>query len=365
MAVIVLDDGKARNAGEILSAGLERGIVRSDVRAQAIFDSLARYIQRAHMLGRRSVITMDEYRRFRVDQPPDEWPDPARPVTRPSAPTSQALVAQLRATCTGEDATGFEIAVCQAFSALGFVATHLGGHEAPDGVLDAPLGPLAYRAMLECKTWQGTRVPRVDVAEAAKYRPAFHADIALLVVPALAEYDMEFNSELRTHEVSAWSVDDVAQLLEIGADPHELRALFVPGIGADHLGDLLWERRHGAAKRVTVAAELLWQTVWDQQKQLVGSPDVPAIDEDAAMLLLDQSLRARGSSATADRVTVRLAIAQLSARTCAAAAEGDRLVIVRPPPETAAQPAASSPRDSKTRRLYTWLNSRAGPSRGR
>ncbi len=114
----------------------------------------------------------------------------------------------------------------------GFVAQHLGGHQAPDGVLDAPLGPLAYRAMIECKTWQGTGIPRLDVAEAAKYRTAFHADVALLVAPALAEYDVEFNSELRAHQISAWSTDDLAQLLEFNADPHELRPLFVPGIAA-------------------------------------------------------------------------------------------------------------------------------------
>jgi hypothetical protein len=90
-------------------------------------------------------------------------------------PGAADLLARLRATSGGDDPTAFEIAVCRAFEALGFVATHVGGHQAPDGTLDAPLGPLAYRAVLVCKTWKGSRIPRLDVAEAAKYRESFHA----------------------------------------------------------------------------------------------------------------------------------------------------------------------------------------------
>ncbi|HEV2738138.1 MAG TPA: restriction endonuclease [Candidatus Elarobacter sp.] len=148
------------------------------------------------------------------------------------------------ATSDGHDTAAFEIAVCDAFTALGFDVTHLGGHQAPDGTIDAPLGPLAYRAMLECKTWHGEHIPRFDVAEAAKYREPFRAEFALLVAPALAEYDTEFNMELATHKVSAWTVDDLAQLLEAAVDPYELRAVLVPGLAADHFVDILWARRH-------------------------------------------------------------------------------------------------------------------------
>ena len=337
----VLGDGKARNAGAILSDALAAGLVRPNAKAEPIYDSLARYIQRAGMLSRRPVITMDEFRRFRLDQPADDWPDPQTLSARPAAPDAAALTARLRSTGAGVDPTAFEQAVCDAFAALGFVAQHLGGHEAPDGVLDAPLGSLAYRAMLECKTWQGPKIPRLDVAEAAKYRSAFHADLALLVAPALAEYDREFNSELKVHEVSAWSVDDLAQLLEIGADPHEIRPLVVPGIAADYLGDLLWERRHGRAKRVAVAAELLWNAAWEQQRSIIGAADVPIINEDGAMLLVDQALRACGSAASADRTVIRRAIAKLTSPESGAAIQTDAggLTVLRPPAH-ASSPAA-------------------------
>jgi restriction endonuclease len=342
IGLAVLADGKPRNAGAILSAALARGLVRPTAKAEPIYDSLQRYIQRARMLTRRPVIVMDERRRFRLDQPPDEWPEPSVLPTRGPVPNAAALIAGLRATSDGHDPAAFEIAVCDVFAALGFIVTHLGGHQAPDGTLDAPLGPLAYRAMLECKTWHGAHIPRFDVAEAAKYRESFRAEFALLVAPALAEYDTEFNTELAMHKVSAWTVDDLAQLLEAAVDSYELRTILVPGLGADHLVDILWERRHGAAKRVAVATELLWRIGWEQQRALGDATGPPHLTEDAAMLLVDQALRETNPAASVDRPTIRAAIAELTSPRIAAATHvdgGAAIVIVRPP-EFAAKLAA-------------------------
>ena len=61
----------------------------------------------------------------------------------------EAISTRLRSTVTGADPTAFEKAVCDAFALFGFVAQYLGGLYAPDGILDAPL---AYRAVLECKS---------------------------------------------------------------------------------------------------------------------------------------------------------------------------------------------------------------------
>jgi hypothetical protein len=334
VAMAVLADGNPRNAGAILNDAVARGLMRPNAKAEPIYDSLQRYIQRAKMLTRRPVIVMDEHRRFRLDQPPDDWPDPSVIPTRPPVADAPALIAALHATSGGDDPAAFETAVCNAFAALGFIATHLGGHQAPDGTLDAPLGPLAYRAMLECKTWHGEHIPRLDVAEAAKYREPFHAQFALLVAPALAEYDTEFNSECALHQVSAWTVDDLAQLLDAAVDPVELRAVLVPGLGADHLVDILWARRHGAAKRVAVAAELLWRIGWEQQRALVGATDAPHLTEDAAMLLVDQALRTSNPAASVTRPTIRAAISELTSPRVAAATQiddGSAIVIVRPP----------------------------------
>jgi hypothetical protein len=342
VGLAVLADGKPRNAGAILADALARGLMRPTAKAEPIYDSLQRYIQRARMLTRRPVIVMDERRRFRLDQPADEWPEPRILPTRGPVPNAAALIAGLKATSDGHDPAAFEIAVCDAFAALGFIVTHLGGHQAPDGTLDAPLGPLAYRAMLECKTWHGEHLPRFDVAEAAKYRESFRAEFALLVAPALAEYDTEFNTELATHRVSAWTVDDLVQLLEAAVDPNELRAVLVPGLGADHLVDVLWERRHGAAKRVAVATELLWRIGWEQQGALAAATDPPHLTEDAAMLLVDQALRETSPSASVDRATVRAAIAELTSPRIAAATyvDGGAAVVIIRPPEAAPKPPA-------------------------
>jgi hypothetical protein len=334
MALTVLADGRPRNAGAILADAIAIGSARAGAKAEPIYDSLQRYIQRAHMLSRRPVIVMDELRRFRLDQPPDDWPDPSVIPSRPPVSDAADRVAKLRASSHGDDPAAFEVAVCRAFEALGFIATHIGGHEAPDGTLDAPLGPMAYRAVLECKTWHGSRIPRLDVAEAAKYRQPFRAVVALLIAPALPEYDTEFNSELKTHHVSAWSNDDIEHLHQASVDPHELRNILVPGIAADYIGNILWARRHGAAKRIAVTTEVLWRIGWEQQRSLVGAIDVPHITEDAAMLLVDQALHATHPSASVDRETIRSAIAELTSPRLGAARSIDNkaaIVFVRPP----------------------------------
>ncbi len=63
-----------------------------------------------------------------------------------------AIANRLHTTSRATAPEASEKAVCDAFAAMGFVATHIEGNGAPDGLLDAPLGLLAYRAILECKT---------------------------------------------------------------------------------------------------------------------------------------------------------------------------------------------------------------------
>jgi hypothetical protein len=334
IALAVLDDGKARDIGAIFAEAQARGLARPGTKSQTMYASLERYIIHTRALGRRPLIVLDQHRHFRLNQPPDDWPDPLVLPTRPPVSSATELVARLRATGKSDDSEAFEIAVCDAFAALGFVATHIGGRGAPDGTLDAPLGPLAYRAMLECKTWSGAHRPPHEIAEAAKYRDQYHATYSLIVAPMISEYETEIVSELATHAVSAWTVDDIAQLLDAAVDPHELRPALAPGFGSDYLGGVLWERRHGVAKRVAVATELLWRIGWEQQGALIGAADVPHLTEDAAMLLVDQALRAANSRASADRTTIRAAIAELTSSRLGAAVVGDDgagVVIVRPP----------------------------------
>jgi hypothetical protein len=58
----------------------------------------------------------------------------------------------------------------------------VGGIGTPDGLLDAPLGPLAYRAIVECKTVHAdTTVNSARLEEPARFRESYHAQYALLV----------------------------------------------------------------------------------------------------------------------------------------------------------------------------------------
>jgi hypothetical protein len=203
----------------------------------------------------------------------------------------------LRRASTASDPDAFERAVCGAFAALGFVATHIGGNAAPDGYLGAPLCTLGYRVMLECKTARGV-VMEPDAVEASKYREAYHAQYAALIGPAFGE-QLALASELRTHDVATLTVDDIATLLTSAINPAEMRALFEPGIAADRFSDLLWNRDHGEARRVAVACERLVSAAWSEQVTAAKTSDpqdAPILTEDAAMMLVDQALLEEGGS---------------------------------------------------------------------
>jgi hypothetical protein len=89
--------------------------------------------------------------------------------------------------------------------------------------------------------------------------------------------------------------------------------VFAPGYAEDHLPALVWERTHGRAKRVAVAAQLIREVVWRRQVSVLGNRDeAPAISEDVAMALVDEELEKRGSKAICARDEVRAAFAHLT-----------------------------------------------------
>lgn len=177
-------------------------------------------------------------------------------------------------------------------TALGFLATHLGGPAAPDGYLDAPLGEAGYRVMLECKRASAAIVQEPNAAEAAKYIAAYHAQYATLVGPAFGD-DIQLASELRAHGVAAFTNDDLVQLLQAGAGPQDLRELLVPGFASEKIEAFLWDRDHGEGKRVAVVCEIVAGSGWRNQVAAArtGDPqDAPRLDEDAAMMLVDERI---------------------------------------------------------------------------
>src|SRR5665213_991729 len=272
-ALRALADGHERDAARILADAVKAGWLPATTRKITLYASLSQYVQRSIAHGRRPLIVQNDVTHaFRINHPVDDWPDVPPPSRPPPVPAAriEAIATKLHATSTATAPAAFEEAVCEAFDALGFVATHLGGNGNPDGLLDAPLGPLAYRAIIECKTAHAdTTVNAPRLEEPARFREAYHAQYALLVGPAFA-VDGVFESEMKNHAVSVWSVNDIVNTLGLGVDPLECRELFEAGVVEDRLADLAWAREHGAEKRLTVIAALLHKTAWAAQKALVG-----------------------------------------------------------------------------------------------
>jgi hypothetical protein len=334
-AIEILDDGKARNAAEILAEALKRNLVPAGTTPHYIYTALFEYIGRQLGRGRKPPIVQDAQRLFRINEPPDDWPD-----VFPSAPAAavgiQALCDRIEATSTADDPAAFEVACCDAFARLGFLTQHLGQHGQPDGIADAILGPLGYRVLLECKTAK-TIVSQPDAAEAAKFRDAFKADLSVMLGPDFSG-ELELLAELKTHRVCAMSVGVLQTLLHIGANALEVKGVIEPGYASDLIGDLVWERRHGAAKRVSTVAELIAREGWRAQviaAEQGGPSNAPRLTIDAAMVLVDAALRTGGSVQACTRVEVEAAFSWLaSSKVGRAVRDGDELVILDAEAET-------------------------------
>jgi Restriction endonuclease len=316
-AVAVLADGRPRSGAALLAEAIQRGLLPSTTRELTLYTSLNEYIMRALAHGRKPAIVQDERsHEFRINHPLDDWPDvalPARALPYAGA-AADALAERLRTTATGGDPAAFEAAVCDAFALLGFVAQHVGGIGAPDGILDAPLGPLAYRAIVECKT----ATPKATVAaprleEPAKFRDAYGAQFAVLVGPAFAQ-DASFSSEMTIHRVAVWTVEDLVRAFALGVDPLECRDLFATGPVTDRMDDLAWDRAHGAEKRLAVIGALLHRAAWAAQCEVVrqvAPADAPVVTLDSALLIVDAALAAANATGGATRAEVETAMHDL------------------------------------------------------
>lgn len=323
-ALAILSDGQARTAAAILDEALQQQLVPPKTQENYVYTSLIEYIVRTGGHGHEPLIVQLPDRRFRLNVPPDDWPpgDPL-PVPPPDL-QAQAILDRLAVTSHGDDPRGFEIAVCDAFAHLGFVATHIGGNQNPDGYVDAPLGILGYRAMIECKTARAA-VHKPDAVEAGKFKQVYDAQFCAMVGTVFAE-DLELSSELQTHAICAFSIDDLEQLLRIGSDPLEMRSLFAPGFVADRMAEFLWERLHGAAKRVGLICDYVREAGWKAQVAFAHADransigkngansfaQAPRLTVDAAMLLVDQRLADEGSPAVCTREDVEAAFTYLT-----------------------------------------------------
>ncbi len=315
--IAMLSDGKPRDAQTILDEGLANGLFTSATTKRSVYENLLLYIHQEAAGGHKAAIVEDPVtRKFRINRPVDDWP-PVTLAPRPryiDAAALEAMSARLRATGAGDDATAFEQAVCDAFARLGFVAQHVGGMYAPDGILDAPLGPLAYRAVLECKSAPtGKFVAQPDPQEAAKFRASSNADFAVLIGPDFHAGEA-FSQEVQTHAISVWTIDDLITALRIDVDAYECRALFAPGFVYDRLADLEWSRSHGPEKRAEVIRRILRREGYTAQCTLVGEvkpSDAPVLSLDAAILLVETALLHAGAKTGATREEVQAAMDDL------------------------------------------------------
>lgn len=332
----ILLDGKTRTAEEILEEAHRRNLLSGHT-AATLYTALTQYIERCRGRGRKAPFVLTPDRKFRINEPPDPWPDSASAHSA-HAVDIDALVDRLRKTALdGGVSTEFEIAVCDAFGALGFVATHVGGNEAPDGYADAPLGTMGYRVMIECKSGTPTH-GNPNVYEAAKYKEDYHAQYCALVADDIGHSQRETLDEMRTHGVCLWGVDDLEFALRHKLTPLELQPAFAPGaIAEDVLTDVLYQRDHGPSKRVRIISDIIHATGWTTQcaAAQAGSPaDSPLLTEDAAMLLVDQELAAQGAHVNCTREEVRLAFEWLTNPLNGAAvwnAEKTAIIVVQQP----------------------------------
>lgn len=347
-ALAILEDGKPRNAEALLRAGIASGVFPASMTPENIYVDLTQYIQREVTRGRRPEVVQDPNTlAFRVNHPIDDWPQ-ATLAPRPrnvSAETLATISALLRSTSVGEDPTAFERAACDAFTLMGFIATHIGGHDAPDGTLDAPLGPLGYRAILECKTAHSGIAENVPPSEPAKFRDRYGATAAVIVAPGIKQ-EQTFFGELKTHDVAFWTVDDLIQALQNDVDSYECRELFKGGAVHDRLQDLIWNRTHGAEKRASVIRSVLQRQGFAAQRDLVGQVpwnEMPALTLDVAMVLVEGALRRAGATGGATREEIRAAMDDLVRSFDAVAVPEHDGIVIRTAGQSIAPAAASPP----------------------
>jgi len=330
----LLSDGKARTTIEIVKELRDAHLATSGLNTQNLYNNLLAYIEQEAYRGRKPQIAVDEgLRVFRLNQPVDDWPEVTL-APRPRYATREhieALAHRLEKASLGNDATGFEIAVCDAFAAMGFIADHVGGRGRPDGVLTAALGPLAYRVVLECKSSAGF-VHDGGPDEVARFRDALGAEYGVVVGRKFNE-DRGFLSELSAHRVTCWTIADVIEALRLDLDPYECRGFLTPGLVDVALRDLAWTRLHGPEKRAIVVRETLRREGHAAQVALAHTPasEAPALTLDAALLLVETALMRVGATASPTREEVAEAMHDLVRADVAAAVPGRDAIVIRRP----------------------------------
>ena len=312
----ILKDGRSRSADEILDIGQRNGSLPKTLTRKSLYIHIVGFVERQRVAGRPQLIVQDpKDRYFHINRPADSWPE-FNSSYAPWSPSSiESIIEKVRSASRSNDPTAFELCVCEALTTVGFLVKHIGGYDAPDAVLMAPLGVQAYTAILECEVAQSGVIRRVaGVVEAAQHRQAYHVDDAILIGPSFERLGT-LDAELQTHDVGLWTVEDLATILSTNMSLDEIQPLFSAGRAQNKLQGLLWERSHGRASRVRTIASIIIEEGWRAQV-LFGQEGVrdqaPLLTEDSAMMMADAWLQQRGATTGCSRNDVKDAFTYLA-----------------------------------------------------
>ena len=249
-ALSILADGKPRSADEILAEGQRRQLFDRGQTRKHVYTALSQYVERTLGRGRKPLIIEEGDRRFRLNQPVDDWPAldttglPPLAIPAQPPPSAAATIAALQTATAGTDSAAFERAVCATFELFGFSATHVGGNDAPTATPMRCSASSAIASCLSASSAATTLFAFSASCETSKYRDAYSADFCALVAPSF-DAEVTFVSELHTHGVAAWTVDDLLRTATLRLDCSQMRAFFAPGFAADPLDDFAWAVVHG------------------------------------------------------------------------------------------------------------------------
>jgi DNA primase len=322
----VLADAKPHTAAEICREGIARGLLPATTLPAYVQHGIATLLDRERDRGEKPEFIVLPDGEYRLNVPVNPYAGFHEPV--PDRSAIDPLLATLRATVVrstpapADDGPNigapFERAVADAFAFLGLDSTRFGGEGEPDVVATAPLGSLAYRVVVECKTVASVKLhgSAAFVVEAARMRDAVGAQYAVLLGLDFPD-ERAIAAELATHAVSLWTLEDLVAVLECQLHHpirwSDLRPLFVPGRVTDAIAGFRAEHLHGAYTR----ARLAWQYAMAEglaYQESLGAEAVVSADDglvtaEVLALLVNQRMAREGMVGRCSVADARAAMA--------------------------------------------------------
>ncbi|MDP8924320.1 MAG: HTH domain-containing protein, partial [Chloroflexota bacterium] len=155
---------------------------------------------------------------------------PTNVVSLAQEPAERIAAEVMTAQHDSTDSVRFERALTEAFSFLGFQATHVGGAGQTDIVLDAPISAGRYRVVVDAKSNRSGRVAdgQIDWNSLRDHRKAAEADYVLVIAPGFGGGNLLRRAD--EYGVALLPAASVAELVRLHRDVPfslvELRSLF-------------------------------------------------------------------------------------------------------------------------------------------